>query len=385
MKNLENETIIYVDHSATTFVKEEVLQEMLPYFSQNYGNASSLYRLGRKSKEAIEIARKKVANAIGAKENEIYFTSGGSEADNMIISGIAEKYKNKGKHMITSVIEHSAILNTCKSLEEQGFQVTYLEVDKLGRIRLDELEKAITEETILISIMFANNEIGTIQQIEEIAKIAKNHQVFFHTDAVQAIGYVDIDVEKMGIDALSLSGHKFYGPKGIGVAYIKEGIEFKNLIYGGHQECSKRAGTENVPGIVGIGKAIELATKHIPEKRKKLLDLRNQFLLELKPIYDKIIINGDMENRLPGNLNLCIHGIDSETLLLMLDMKNICASSGSACNSSCLESSPVLEAIRVPKDVINNSLRITLGEENTIEEVRYMAKTLCEIVLKSHG
>lgn len=378
---MDRNKIVYVDHSATTFVKEEVLRKMLPYFNESFGNPSSIYGIGIKNKEEIEISRKKVSKAIGCKQNEIYFTSGGSEADNMIISGIANKYKNKGRHIITSKIEHNAVLNTCRNLEKNGFEVTYLNVDESGIVRLDELENAIRDDTILISIMFANNEIGTLEPIEKIANIAKKNNIFFHTDAVQAIGHVRINVYKMGIDALSLSAHKFYGPKGIGVAYIKEGIEFENLIYGGHQENSKRAGTENVPGIIGLAEAIEIANKNIEINREKILNLRKCFLSNLKPIYNKIRINGDMEKRLPGNINMCIYGIDSESMLIMLDMKNICASSGSACNSSCLEPSHVLSAINVPLNIINNSLRITFGEENTLEEAEYVARTICDIVL----
>ena len=379
---MESNKIIYVDHSATTFVKEDVLKEMLPYFKDSFGNPSSVYKIGRKNKEAIEKSRVKVSNVLGCKSNEIYFTSGGSESDNMIVSGIANKYKNKGRHIITSKIEHHAILNTCLNLEKNGFKVTYLNVDESGIVKLDELENAIREDTILISIMFANNEIGTIEPIEKIANIAHRHGIFFHTDAVQAIGHVNINVDNMGIDALSLSAHKFYGPKGVGVAYIKEDIEFDNLIFGGHQEFSKRAGTENVAAIVGLGKAIEIANLNIDINREKMLSLREYFLANLKPIYNRIRINGDMENRLPGNINMCIKGIDSESMLLMLDMKNICASSGSACNSSCVESSHVLKAINVPENIIKNSLRITLGEENTFEEVKYVAECICDIVLK---
>ena len=379
---MKSNKIIYVDHSATTFVKDEVLKEMLPYFKDSFGNPSSVYKIGRKNKEAIEKSRVKVSNVLGCKSNEIYFTSGGSESDNMIVSGIANKYKNKGRHIITSKIEHHAILNTCLNLEKNGFKVTYLNVDESGIVKLDELENAIREDTILISIMFVNNEIGTIEPIEKIANIAHRHGIFFHTDAVQAIGHVNINVDNMGIDALSLSAHKFYGPKGVGVAYIKEDIEFDNLIFGGHQEFSKRAGTENVAAIVGLGKAIEIANLNIDINREKMLSLREYFLANLKPIYNRIRINGDMENRLPGNINMCIKGIDSESMLLMLDMKNICASSGSACNSSCLESSHVLKAINVPENIIKNSLRITLGEENTFEEVKYVAECICDIVLK---
>lgn len=377
---MEKKRVIYVDHSATTFVKKEVIDEMIPYFKDNFGNASSTYSIGRKSKDAIDVARKKVSNAICCNEEEIYFTSGGSEADNMIISGISLANKNKGNHIITSKIEHNAVINTCRNLEKKGFRVTYLNVDELGQVNINELENSICDETILISIMYANNEIGTIEPIEKIANIANKHNVLFHTDAVQAIGNINIDVKISGIDALSMSAHKFYGPKGVGCAYIKEGVEFDNLIFGGHQEFSKRAGTENVAGIVGMGKAIEIANNNIFQNREKLLHLRNTFISNLKPIYNKIRINGDMENRLPGNVNMCIEGIDCQTMLMLLDMEKICASSGSACNSSCLIPSHVLKAINVPDNLINNSLRLTFGEENTIEDVEYISKIICNIV-----
>ena len=379
---MENDKIIYVDHSATTFVKEEVLNEMLPYFKDNFGNPSSIYNIGRKSKEAIEKSRESVSKVLNCNLEEVFFTSGGSESDNMIISGISNRYKYKGKHIITSKIEHNAVLNTCKNLEKNGFEVTYLNVDESGIVKLDELENAIKEDTILISIMYANNEIGTIQPIKKIGEIAHKNKIFFHTDAVQAIGHEYINVKEMQIDALSLSAHKFYGPKGVGVSYIKEEIDFENLIFGGHQEFSKRAGTENVAGIVGLGKAIEITNKNINDNKEKLLRLRKKFLDNLKPIYNRIRINGDIEKRLPGNVNMCISGVDSETLLIMLNMKNICASSGSACNSGCLNPSHVLQAINVPENIINNSLRITFGEENTLEEAKYIADTICDIVLK---
>ena len=376
--------IYYADHSATTFVKNEVLNEMLPYFIENFGNASSLYSIGRKSKSAIDKARCMVATAIGARSDEIYFTSGGSEADNMIIAGIARKYKYKGNHIITSKIEHFAVLNTCKMLEGEGFEVTYLDVDKKGFVDIEQLKKSIKEETILISIMFANNEIGTIQDIEKIGEIAKENKIFFHTDAVQAMGNINIDVHKLNIDLLSLSAHKFYGPKGVGCAYIKRDILFDPIINGGHQEFSKRAGTENVAGIVGLSKAIEIATnpKRVEEYNSKLLNFRNIFIQKISKELDNIIINGDLDKRLPGNVNISIKGLDSQTLLAMLDMERICASSGSACNSNIITPSHVLTAIGLDKDIANSTLRFTFGDSNTIEDIEYIADTLISIVNK---
>ncbi|MDD3303640.1 MAG: IscS subfamily cysteine desulfurase [Clostridia bacterium] len=374
--------IIYADHSATTFVKEEVLREMLPYFSNKFGNASSGYLIGRTSKSAIDKARCKVATAIGARSDEIYFTAGGSEADNMIISGIARANKYKGKHIITTKIEHLAVLNTCANLEKEGFDVTYLNVNEKGMIDSNELINSIREDTILISIMFANNEVGTIEPIEEIGNIAKEHKILFHTDAVQAIGNIDIDVIKLNIDALSLSAHKFYGPKGVGAAYIKRGIEFDNLIFGGHQEKSKRAGTENVAGIVGLGKAIELSVSNIEWYNEKLLYFRNHFINRLKNGIQGVRINGDLNNRLPGNVNLQIEGIDSQTMLLMLDMYNICASSGSACNTSSVTPSHVLTAMGLSENMANSSLRFTFGDANTINDIDYIADTLIMIIRK---
>lgn len=376
------EKIYYADHSATTFVKDEVLQEMLPYFTKNFGNASSMYKIGRISKEAINKARCKVATSLGARSDEIYFTSGGSEADNMIVTEVARKYKFKGNHIITSKIEHLAILNTCKMLEREGFEITYLDVDKKGFVNIEQLKKAIKEETILISIMFANNEIGTIEPIEEIGKIAKENNIFFHTDAVQAIGNVKIDVHKLNIDLLSLSAHKFYGPKGVGCAYIKREIEFNPLINGGHQEFSKRAGTENVAGIVGLSKAIELATdnENFEKYNEKLLKYRNLFIDKVTNSLDNIVINGDLEKRLPGNVNISIIGLDSQTLLTMLDMEGICASSGSACNSTVITPSHVLTAIGLDKEKANSTLRFTFGSANTLEDIEYIADTLIKIV-----
>lgn len=376
------EKIIYVDHSATTAVNERVLNEMLPYFTFNFGNASSVYSIAKKSRAAIDNARKQVSKAINSYENEIYFTAGGSESDNMIISGIARANRTKGNHIITTKIEHLAVLNTCKRLEEEGFEITYLNVDMYGLIDLKELESSIKSNTVLISIMSANNEIGTVEPIGEIGEIAKKHGVYFHTDAVQAIGNISINVKDMNIDALSLSAHKFYGPKGVGAAYIKEGIKFEPLVYGGHQEACKRAGTENVPGIVGLGKAIEIATDNIEEYNNKILFLRENLISKIEQNIPYIRLNGHRTNRLPGNVNISIKGIEGETLLLMLDMNGICASNGSACNSGNIEPSHVLTAIGVNSTLAQGSVRFTFGEENTIHDVEYIANTLTKIVAK---
>lgn len=374
--------IIYADHSATTYVKDEVIKEMLPYFTLNYGNPSSAYSIGRVSKEAVEKARIKVAKAIGAESNEIYFTAGGSESDNMIIKGIARANKTKGKHIITTKIEHLAVLNTCRELEEEGFEVTYLDVDDKGFINLDELKRNIRSDTILISVMFANNEIGTIEPIHEIGKIAKDIGIIFHTDAVQAVGNIDIDVKKLNIDALSLSAHKFYGPKGVGAAYISSCVKFEPVINGGHQECSKRAGTENVPGIVGLGKAIEIANSNVIEHSNKIKILRDELIDYIENGIEGVILNGDRKERLCSNVNFCIDGIDSESLVLMLDMNGICASSGSACTAGILAPSHVLTAIGRKDTIATSSIRFTLGEENTSEDVKVIYNVLKDVVIK---
>lgn len=378
----EMEKIIYCDHSATTFVKEEVMQEMLPYFSKNYGNASSLYSIGRASKAAIEKARNQVATCLHSKAEEIYFTAGGSEADNMIIAGIARANKEKGKHIITTKIEHKAVLNTCQMLENEGFEITYLNVDKKGIVNIYDLEKAIRKDTILVSIMFVNNELGTIQPIEKIGKMTKFKNVYFHTDAVQAIGNIPIDVKALNIDALSLSAHKFYGPKGVGVAYIQEKIAFLPYIYGGHQEFSKRAGTENVAGIVGLGKAIELAYDNCDAHNEKLKKLRHLFISRLTEEIEDIQINGDLEKRVSGNINVTFKGIDCENLLVLLDMNGICVSAGSACNSSSMTPSHVLTAIGLSKAQANSTVRFTFGDENTEEDVYYMVDVVKKSVEK---
>lgn len=374
--------IKYFDHASTTPVKEEVLKEMIPYFNLEFGNPSSLYSIGRRNRRAVEEAREKVARAINAKPNEIYFTSCGSESDNLAIKGIAFENKHKRNHIITSKIEHPAVLNTCKMLEQEGFKVTYLDVNKKGLIDLKILEESITDKTILISIMFANNEIGTIQPIKEIGKIAKKHNIYFHTDAVQAMGNIKIDVNNMNIDSLSMSAHKFYGPKGVGALYIREGIPFKKLQDGGHQEKDKRAGTENVPGIVGLGKAIEIANNNIDRYNKKLVYLRDYYINQVEEKIPDVKLNGDRVNRLPGNANFSFKYVDGEELLLDLDAKGIAASSGSACSSGTDAPSHVLLAIGLTAETAKGALRITMGEENTKEDIDYLVSTLTEIVRK---
>ena len=374
--------IRYFDHAATTAVKEEVLKEMIPYYCIEYGNASSLYSIGRKSRKILENSREKVARVLNCKPKEIYFTSCGSESDNLAIKGIARKHKNKGKHIITTKIEHPAVLNTCKSLEKDGFVVTYLGVDKDGFISLEELKNSIREDTILISIMFANNEIGTIEPIKEIGRIAKEKEVIFHTDCVQAVGNVKIDVKELGIDLLSLSSHKFYGPKGVGAIYINENVEFEKIQDGGHQEKNKRAGTENIAGIVGLAKAIELADKNLEKYNNKLINLRDFYFDEITKNIPNVKINGSKEKRLPGNANVSFKNINGEQLLLELDSLGICASSGSACTSGQNEPSHVLTAIGLNAEYIQGSLRTTFGEENTKEDVEFLIKSIIEITNK---
>ncbi|MCI8353188.1 MAG: cysteine desulfurase NifS [Clostridia bacterium] len=374
------EKLRYFDHAATTATKEEVVKEMLPYFTLNFGNASSIYSIGRKSKRAVEDARDKVANAIGAGPKEIYFTSCGSESDNLAIKGVAYANRERGNHIITTKIEHPAVLHTCQNLEKQGFNVTYLNVDSEGLISLKELEEAITDKTILISVMFANNEIGTIEPIKEIGEIAKKHNIYFHTDAVQAIGNVRINVNELNIDLLSMSAHKFYGPKGMGALYVRTGVKFDKIQDGGHQERNKRAGTENVAGIVGMGKAIELAYENFDEYNKKLTNLRDYYISQVEEKIPYIKLNGHRTKRLPGNANISFRFIEGESLLLNLDMKGICASSGSACTSGSLDPSHVLLAIGLPHEIAHGSLRITIGEENTKEDIDFLVNTLIEVV-----
>lgn len=371
---------IYFDNAATTRLDEEVLNEMIPYLKENYGNASSIYKLGRDSKKAVEDSREKIAQVLNCKSNEIYFTAGGSESDNTAIKGIARANKLKGNHIITSKIEHPAVLETCKNLEKEGFEVTYISVDENGIINLEELKKSVKDTTVLITIMFANNEIGTVQPIEEIGKIAKEKNIYFHTDAVQAVGSIKIDVQKLNIDSLSLSGHKLYGPKGIGALYVKSGIKFEKFVDGGHQERNKRAGTENVAGIVGIGKAIELAYENFDEYNEKLTELRDYYISQVEEKIPYIKINGHRQKRLPGNANISFKFIEGEGLLLNLDMKGICASSGSACTSGSLDPSHVLLAIGLPHEIAHGSLRITFGDDNTKEDVDFLVNTLVEVV-----
>ena len=374
--------IRYFDHSATTYVKEEVLKEMLPYFSLEYGNPSSMYSLGRNAKKIKEEARKKVALAINSNPEEIYFTSCGSESDNLAVKGIAYANRYKGNHIITSKIEHPAVLNTCKSLEKEGYRVTYLDVDKEGIVNLEQLRNSITTNTILISIMFANNEIGTIEPIYEIGEIAKMYNIIFHTDAVQAIGNIKIDVKKMNIDALSMSAHKFYGPKGVGALYVKSNVDFDKIQDGGHQEKDKRAGTENIPGIVGLGKAIEISNRDIERYNEKLQVLRDYLISQVEKKIPNIKINGHRIKRLPGNVNISFDGIDGGELLLNLDEYGICASSGSACSTGNTNPSHVLTAIGLPENLSKGALRITIGEENTKDDVDYLIKCLENIVKK---
>lgn len=371
---------IYMDNAATTPVKQEVLDEMIPFFTEKYGNPSSVYSLGSMSKRAMEDTRTKIANTIGANNREIFFTGGGSEADNWAIRGIAFANKNKGNHIITSKIEHHAILHTCEYLQKNGFDVTYLDVDEYGLVDLEQLKNSITDKTILISIMFANNEIGTVQPIKEIGQIAKENNVYFHTDAVQAIGHIKIDVKELNIDLLSLSAHKFYGPKGVGALYIKQGIKIDPLISGGGQERNKRAGTENVAAIVGMGKAIELAYENFDEKNENLIKLRDSLIKKISENIPYTRLNGHPTKRLPGNVNMCFEFIEGESLLLSLDMEGVAGSSGSACTSGSLDPSHVLLNIGLSHEIAHGSLRLSLGDFNTEEEIDYVVEKLIKIV-----
>lgn len=372
--------VVYMDHAATTYVKPEVLEEMIPYFTEKFGNPSSFYGISRDTQKAIDEARGKVAKGINAERSEIYFTNGGSESDNWAIKGVAMANKKKGNHIITTKIEHHAILNTCEYLEKNGFEVTYLDVDKEGFVNVDELKDAIKENTILVSVMFANNEIGTIEPIKEIGAICREKKVIFHTDAVQALGNVEIDVKDMNIDLLSLAGHKIYGPKGVGALYIRRGVRIENLVHGGSQERARRAGTENIPGIVGLGKAVELATENLEEHKQKLTKLRDKLIDGLMQI-PNTIVNGPMgDKRLPGNANVCFEFIEGEGILLSLDFEGICASSGSACTSGSLEPSHVLLAIGRPHEIAHGSLRLTIGDGTTEEEIDYVLEKIPAII-----
>lgn len=374
--------MIYLDNAATTKTAPEVVEAMVPFFSEYYGNPSTVYGLGSASKKAVTDAREVIASALGAKTQEIYFTAGGTESDNWALKATAEAYVDKGKHMIVSKIEHHAILHTCEYLEKRGFEITYLDVDEYGRIRLDDLRAAIRPDTILISIMFANNEIGTMQPIEEIGAIAKEHGIFFHTDAVQAFGQVPIDVDRFHIDMLSASGHKLNGPKGTGFLYIRTGIKIRSFIHGGAQERSRRAGTENVPGIVGLGVAVKRALKLMEEKTKKEVELRDYLIRRIETEIPYCHLNGHRTERLPNNVNISFQFIEGESMLIMLDMKGICASSGSACTSGSLDPSHVLLAIGMKHEEAHGSLRLTLSEENTKEEMDFVVDTLKPIIAK---
>lgn len=371
---------IYLDNAATTAVKPEAAEAMMPYFTEIYSNPSSVYSFAGKAKKAMEDAREQIAGFVGAQPAEIYFTGGGSESDNWAIKAVAESYKEKGKHIITSKIEHHAVLHTCEWLEKNGYEVTWLDVDENGLVSLDELEKAIRPDTILITIMFANNEIGTIEPVKEIGEIARKHGVLFHTDAVQAFAHVPVDVEEMNIDLLSASGHKFYGPKGIGFLYIKNGVKAGSLIHGGAQERSRRAGTHNVPGIVGMAKAAELAIADMEESIKKETGIRDHLIRRIEEEIPFVKINGDREKRLPGNVNVCFRFVEGESLLIMLDQKGICASSGSACTSGSLDPSHVLLAIGLPHEIAHGSVRLTLSDTTTMEEADYVVDNLKMIV-----
>nr|WP_307989331.1 cysteine desulfurase NifS [uncultured Niameybacter sp.] len=371
---------IYLDHAATTPVKQEVLDAMMPYFTQNFGNPSSVYQVAQINRKAVDEAREKVASLLGAHPNEIFFTAGGSESDNWAIKGIVEANKGKGNHIITSKIEHHAVLHTCEYLEKQGYEVTYLNVNENGQIDLDELRAAIKDTTILITIMYANNEVGSIMPIKEIGQIAKEHGVAFHTDAVQAIGQVKIDVKEENIDALSMSGHKIYGPKGVGVLYIRRGLKITNLIHGGAQERGRRAGTENVPGIVGLAKAMELAYTDFEEKNTRIKGLRDKLMNGILNTVPYCKLNGDPVNRLSNNVNIGFEFVEGESLLLLLDMNGVAASSGSACTSGSLDPSHVLLALGLPHEKAHGSLRMTLGEKTTEEEIDYVLEKLPAIV-----
>ena len=372
--------LIYLDNAATTKTAPEVVDAMIPYFTEHYGNPSSVYSFASGNKEVVSRQREIIAQALGAQANEIYFTAGGSESDNWALKATAEAYEKKGKHIITTKIEHHAILHTCEYLEKQrGFEITYLDVDENGVVKLDELKKAIRPDTILISVMFANNEIGTIQPIREIGEIAQEHKILFHTDAVQAVGHVPVNVHAQNIDMLSLSGHKFHGPKGIGVLYVRKGVPLFNLIEGGAQERGRRAGTENIPAIVGMAAALKEAVANMDENMIKIAAMRDRLIEGLSTI-EHSRLNGDAKKRLPGNVNFCFEGIEGESLLLLLDEKGIEASSGSACTSGSLDPSHVLLAIGLPHEVAHGSLRLTLCEENTPEQIEYIIKEVPGIV-----
>lgn len=373
---------IYLDNAATTQTKPEVVEAMLPYFTEKFGNPSSVYEFASQNKSAVTVARETIAKALGTNASDIYFTAGGSESDNWALKATADAYKEKGNHIITSKIEHHAILHTCEYLEQHGFEITYVDVDENGVLKLDELKKAIRPTTILISVMFANNEIGTIQPMKEIGEIAKENGILFHTDAVQAFGQLDIKVDELNIDMLSASGHKLNGPKGIGFLYIRKGLKLRSFIHGGGQERHRRAGTENVPGIIGLGKAVEIAMATLEEKQKKEIALRDLMIERVLKEVPYVRLNGDRTRRLPNNANFSFQFVEGESLLIMLDMQNICASSGSACTSGSLDPSHVLLAIGLPHEIAHGSLRLTLSDDTTEEEINYTVDKIKEIVAK---
>ena len=372
--------LIYLDNAATTKTSEEVVAAMLPYFTEYYGNPSSVYEFASESKKAVSNARRTIAETLGAQENEIYFTAGGSEADNWALKATAEAYQSKGKHIITTKIEHHAILHTAEYLEKRGFEITYIGVDENGVVKVDELEKAIRPDTILISVMFANNEIGTIQPIKEIGEIAKKHGVLFHTDAVQAYGQLPINVDELHIDMLSSSGHKLNGPKGIGFLYIRKGVKIRSFVHGGAQERKRRAGTENVPGIVGYGKAAEIAAKTMKERTAKEIELRDHLIDRVLAEVPYTRLNGHRTNRLPNNANFSFQFVEGESLLILLDNNGICASSGSACTSGSLDPSHVLLAIGLPHEIAHGSLRLTLSAEITMEDIDFVVDCIKQII-----
>ena len=374
--------IIYMDHAATTYTKPKIAEHMLPYYKQGFGNPSSVYAIGRKAKAAVEKSRDKVGKALNAPPEQIYFTSGGTESDNWALKGAAYANIDKGNHIITTQIEHHAVLNSCEFLRKHGFEITYLPVDEFGLIKIDELIKSITDKTVLISVMMANNEIGTIQPIMEIGRIARDKNIYFHTDAVQAVGNIKIDVDKLNIDLLSLSAHKFYGPKGIGALYIRDGVNIDNLIHGGAQEKNRRAGTENVPGIVGLGEAIEVSVENMDRHIQKLTSMRDKLIKGIMDNIPDTRLNGPPDRRLPGNVNITFEGIDGESLLILLDEAGICASAGSACSSGAINPSHVLLAIGLSTEQASGTLRFTLGDENTEDDIDYVIEVLINTVKK---
>jgi len=377
--------MIYLDNAATTKVSKKVLESMMPYFSEIYCNPSAAYSFATKGRIAIEEARNHAAKLIGASDMEIYFTSGGSESDNWAIKAVAESFSDKGKHIITTKIEHHAVLHTCEYLERHGFDITYLNVDSDGKVRLDELKKSIREDTILISVMTANNEIGTIQPVAEIGKIAHEKGILFHTDAVQAYGHIPINVDEMNIDLLSASGHKFNGPKGVGIMYIRKGVKIRSFIHGGSQERGRRAGTYNVPGIAGLGTAAKLAMENMAKRAEKEKELRDYFIDRISAEIPYTVLNGHREDRLPNNINFCFRFVEGESVLIMLDQAGICASSGSACTSGAIDPSHVLRAIGLSDEMAHESLRLTLSYENTKEEIDTVVGELKRIVERLRG